>query len=151
MLHACFRWLRSQACGAAHIAKTPTSCGDSTVAVDIQRSQLRCCPEDLGMHRHGTLFFACCVQQHTVRPSAVSKAVNRMKQSDAACASCGHHTNPVFCIKPILQRSGCLWQSAQASYLPVPAAASDAHSGCLLHPGLSELLHLLPYSLRWAC
>lgn len=73
---------------------------------------------------------------------------NRVKQSDAACAHtcacCGPHTNPVCRIRPKLQRPGYLWQSPQAlSYLPAPAAASDAHSGCLCHPGLLDLLHLL--------
>ena len=40
--------------------------------------------------------------------------------------------------------SRCLWRSPQAlSYLPAPAAASHAHSACLCHPGVSEVLHLL--------
>lgn len=148
MLHARFRWLRGHASGAAQIARSPTSCVDSTAAVRVQPSQLQCYPAHFGRHRHGTLLFACRVQQHTVRPSAVSKAVNRVKQSDAACAHtcacCGPHTNPVCRIRPKLQRPGYLWQSPQAlSYLPAPAAASDAHSGCLCHPGLLDLLHLL--------
>jgi len=128
MLHARFRWLRGHASGAAQIAiaRSPTSCVDSTAAVRVQPSQLQCYPAHFGRHRHGTLLFACRVQQHTVRPSAVSKAVNRVKQSDAACAHtcacCGPHTNPVCRIRPKLQRPGYV---AVSTSTVIPACTSS--------------------------
>jgi hypothetical protein len=126
MLHARFRRLRGHASGAAQIARSPTSCVDSTAAVRVQPSQLQCYPAHFGRHRHGTLLFACRVQQHTVRPSAVSKAVNRVKQSDAACAHtcacCGPHTNPVCRIRPKLQRPGYV---AVSTSTVIPACTSS--------------------------
>ena len=128
MLHARFRWLRGHASGAAQIAiaRSPTSCVDSTAAVRVQPSQLQCYPAHFGRHRHGTLLFACRVQQHTVRPSAVSKAVNRVKQYDAACAHtcacCGPHTNPVCRIRPKLQRPGYV---AVSTSTVIPACTSS--------------------------
>lgn len=150
MSHACFRWLWGQAFGAAPTSRCPTSSAHSPAAVLDQPSQLQCCPEDLGRHRHGMLLFACCVQQHTVRPSAVSRAVSRVRQSDAACADtcacCGHHTDQAFCIMPILQRLGYLL--SVLSDLPPPAAAQTLTVSCLSCCTCSQLN---AYLLRWLC
>ncbi len=109
---------------------------DSPSSIAVQKTL-----EDINMV-HFSLHDVCSNTQ-----SGPLQCFNRVKQSDAACvhtcASCGHHTNPVCRIRPILQRPGHLWQSPQAlSYLPAPAAASDAHRRCSCHPGLFELLLL---------